>query len=71
VAGEGRSEEQVGASHGPRECMACRGTGRVISHLGGDPKSVSCPWCAGTGMRTPSVDAQAGWQDGKQQNTDT
>jgi len=71
VAGEGGSEEQVRASHGPRECMACRGTGQVVSHLGGDAKSVSCPWCAGTGMRSPGVDAQASWKEREQQNTDT
>ena len=69
MAGEGRSEEQVEASHAPRQCMACRGTGQVISHLGGDAKSVSCPWCAGTGMRTADVDAQAKWKADEQRDT--
>ena len=64
MADEGGSEEQVQASHGPRECMACRGTGRVISHLGGEPKDVTCPWCSGTGVRTPGVDAQSRWREG-------
>ncbi len=48
-------------SHGPRECMPCRGTGRVVSNLGGTPKDVTCPWCDGSGMRQPDVDAQARW----------
>jgi hypothetical protein len=39
--------------------MACRGTGRVISNLGGTPAQVTCPWCRGTGQRIPGIDAQA------------
>ena len=49
------------ASHEPRECMACRGKGQVISNLGGTPSSVSCPWCGGSGVRQAEVDAQAKW----------
>jgi DnaJ-class molecular chaperone len=56
------SEDQAAASHAPRECMACRGSGQVISNLGGTPTQVSCPWCGGGGMRVPGIDAQAGWQ---------
>jgi hypothetical protein len=41
--------------------MACRGGGRVISNLGGTPKEVACPWCEGTGVRVPGIDAQARW----------
>jgi hypothetical protein len=41
--------------------MACRGSGRVISNLGGTPKEVSCPWCDGSGVRVPGIDAQARW----------
>ena len=41
------------------ECLACRGTGRLISGLGGTPHEVSCPWCEGTGTRVPGIDAQA------------
>ena len=41
--------------------MACRGTGTVISNLGGTPKPVSCPWCGGSGLRPAEVDAQAAW----------
>lgn len=40
------------------ECLACRGTGRVISGLGGTPHEVHCPWCQGTGRRIPGIDAQ-------------
>jgi hypothetical protein len=54
-------EGQAGELHEPRECMACRGTGRVISSLGGSPSAVECPWCGGGGARLPEVDAQAHW----------
>ena len=41
-------------------CSACRGTGRVISNLGGTPHEVPCPWCEGGGRRLPpSHDEQA------------
>lgn len=43
--------------------MACRGTGRVISNLGGTPSTVQCPWCDGSGLRPAAVDAQARWGD--------
>jgi hypothetical protein len=46
-----------------RECMPCRGSGQVISNLGGSPKTVTCPWCSGTGIRQPNVDAQATWRE--------
>jgi DnaJ-class molecular chaperone len=55
------SDDQDRASHEPRECMACRGSGQVISNLGGAPSAVACPWCEGRGVRTPGVDAQAHW----------
>jgi hypothetical protein len=62
VAGEGTDKQELSeATHEPRECMACRGTGRVISNLGGSPKTVACPWCEGSGLRPPEVDAQAHW----------
>jgi hypothetical protein len=41
--------------------MACRGTGSVISNLGGTPSTVACPWCGGTGTRQPGRNAQAEW----------
>jgi RecJ-like exonuclease len=40
-------------------CMPCRGTGSVISNLGGSPSTVECPWCGGTGRRGEDIDAQA------------
>src|SRR2546423_1152907 len=38
---------------GPGTCLACRGTGHLISGLGGEPHQVTCPWCRGTGSRIP------------------
>jgi DnaJ-class molecular chaperone len=43
----------------PRACSPCRGTGRVVSALGGTPREVTCPWCEGTGTFIPGHDAQA------------
>jgi DnaJ-class molecular chaperone len=43
----------------PQPCSACRGTGKVISNLGGSPSTVTCPWCEGTGQFIPDHDAQA------------
>jgi hypothetical protein len=42
--------------------MACRGSGKVISNLGGTPKEVACPWCQGSGRRIPGIDAQEPWR---------
>ncbi len=66
----GEQDESGGqgpGSHEPRECMACRGSGKVISNLGGAPSELTCPWCAGGGVRRAEVDAQARWlaQDGE------
>jgi hypothetical protein len=55
------NEDRIEAPHEPRECMACRASGRVISNLGGSPSSVACPWCGGSGLRDPGIDAQARW----------
>jgi hypothetical protein len=57
----GGGGDQAEASHEPRECMACRGTGQVISNLGGTTSRVTCPWCGGGGLRLTGVDAQARW----------
>jgi DnaJ-class molecular chaperone len=43
----------------PLPCPPCRGTGRVISNLGGSPSTLPCPWCEGTGMLIAEHDAQA------------
>jgi hypothetical protein len=41
--------------------MACRGSGQVISNLGGTPSTLACPWCGGGGTRVPGIDAQERW----------
>lgn len=62
MAGERTDEAyQAEGSHEPRECMACRGTGEVISNLGGTPSNVECPWCGGSGVRRREIDAQNRW----------
>jgi DnaJ-class molecular chaperone len=43
----------------PPECRPCRGTGKLISNLGGEPSTVTCPWCEGTGRFIADHDAQA------------
>jgi DnaJ-class molecular chaperone len=62
MAGEQEdSVDQAEGSHGPQECMPCRGTGKVISNLGEKASKVACPWCDGQGTRQVGVDAQAHW----------
>lgn len=59
--GEARATDEAAdgqAADGQAECLACRGTGRVSSGLGGTPHEVACPWCQGTGHRIPGIDAQ-------------
>ena len=46
-------------------CNPCRGTGRLISGLGGEPHEVECPWCEGTGKFSPGHDAQAATEGGE------
>jgi hypothetical protein len=43
----------------PIPCPPCRGTGKVISNLGGSPSMIDCPWCEGSGIFQPEHDAQA------------
>jgi DnaJ-class molecular chaperone len=50
---------QDGAGGEPQVCRPCRGTGTVISGLGGEQHTQPCPWCDGTGTRIPERDAQA------------
>ncbi len=59
---DAQESEQVPDATAPTTCLPCRGTGTVISYLGGGPTSVPCPWCEGTGVRHPGLDAQARWQ---------
>jgi hypothetical protein len=51
------SDEQS-ADAGDQICNPCRGTGHLISGLGGEPHQVVCPWCQGAGHRIPGLDAQ-------------
>jgi DnaJ-class molecular chaperone len=46
-------------AYDPQQCTACRGTGKVISGLGGTPQTVTCPWCEGSGQYLRDHDAQA------------
>jgi DnaJ-class molecular chaperone len=50
-------------SHDPQICTPCRGTGTVISGLGGTPTPVTCPWCDGSGQFQRDHDAQAARRD--------
>jgi DnaJ-class molecular chaperone len=50
-------------TYDPQRCTACRGTGTVISGLGGEPKPVTCPWCEGSGVYQREHDAQAARRD--------
>jgi hypothetical protein len=43
------------------ECAPCRGTGRVVSNLDGESRTIACPWCRGSGVKQPGIDAQAAW----------
>jgi DnaJ-class molecular chaperone len=47
----------------PQPCGPCRGTGQVISNLGGSPSTLPCPWCEGTGTFIPEHDAQSARRD--------
>ncbi len=48
----------------PPPCPPCRGTGKVVSNLGGSPSEVTCPWCEGSGLLPPPEhDAQAHWRE--------
>jgi DnaJ-class molecular chaperone len=49
----------------PQPCSVCRGTGTLISNLGGSPSTVTCSWCEGTGTYLPDHDAQAARAEGR------
>jgi hypothetical protein len=50
--------------------MPCRGTGKLVSNLGGTPSTVTCPWCEGGGVRIAGIDAQAHWGQGEPSRSD-
>ena len=58
-APDGRPGRHARRPGGPAALQPCRGTGRVVSNLGGTPATVECPWCEGTGRFLPGHDAQA------------
>jgi len=47
----------------PTPCGACRGTGVVLSGLGGEQHELPCPWCEGGGVLLRDHDAQTRWRD--------
>jgi len=51
--------------HDPSACTACRGSGELVSGLGGEPHRVPCPWCDGTGRFDAGHDAQAAAREGR------
>lgn len=56
-------ETPAGAGGDPVPCGPCRGTGKLLSSAAtsaalGEPHTVTCPWCEGTGMTIPDHDAQ-------------
>lgn len=54
----------------PRECTVCRGTGTVLSNLGGSLSSQPCPWCEGKGRYLAGHDAQAARGDAGEHTDD-
>jgi hypothetical protein len=53
------ADEETPEAPEPVPCTVCRGTGTLISNLGGSPSNVDCAWCEGTGVFLPDHDAQA------------
>jgi hypothetical protein len=53
------ADEETPEAAEPVPCTVCRGTGTLISNLGGSPSNVDCAWCEGTGVFLPDHDAQA------------
>jgi len=53
------ADEETDAVLDPQPCSVCRGTGTLISNLGGTPSTVTCAWCEGTGTFLGDHDAQA------------
>jgi DnaJ-class molecular chaperone len=51
-------------------CAPCRGTGRIVSRLGGSSTTITCPWCEGTGHVLPGHDAQERWRRGDSDGDD-
>lgn len=60
------ADDEQSAETSAQMCNPCRGTGRLISGLGGTQHQVTCPWCRGTGVRIPGIDAQESPAEGGQ-----
>ncbi len=58
TAADADGEARGGSDAEQRVCMACHGSGKVISNLGGLSSKVTCPWCRGGGERLTGMDAQ-------------
>ena len=54
--------EQATEPTAPEPCSACRGSGVVVSGLGGESHQLPCPWCDGSGVMLREHDAQAHWR---------
>jgi DnaJ-class molecular chaperone len=54
--------EQATEPIAPEPCSACRGSGVVVSGLGGESHQLPCPWCDGSGVMLREHDAQAHWR---------
>jgi DnaJ-class molecular chaperone len=52
------ADEETPEAAEPVPCTVCRGTGTLISNLGGSPSEVPCAWCEGTGTFLADHDAQ-------------
>jgi DnaJ-class molecular chaperone len=52
------TESAGGANDDRGACTPCRGSGSVISSLGGKPHEITCPWCGGDGRFHRGRDAQ-------------
>lgn len=64
------ADEETPETAEPVPCTVCRGTGTLISNLGGSPSTVDCAWCEGTGVFLPDHDAQAGKRAAADQSDD-
>jgi hypothetical protein len=64
VAAPEETDDKDGEATGGRQpCSPCRGSGKVISNLGGKREEITCPWCDGGGTRLPEHNAQARFKD--------
>jgi len=53
------AEDDPAAAADRAACSPCRSTGQVVSNLGGEPSTIACPWCEGSGSFLAEHDAQS------------